>query len=219
MDKIKFILFDMDGTLVDTEPVGPETLRTFLSNNNINITQEEWELFDKVWRRDGTDMSFEVFMERILSKYSPEKGLEVFISDFYLAYEENIITAEALPGVSETLSYLKEKYKLAVVTASTKQQVNAVLKKHAWEDVFDVVLSHDDFKKSKPDPESFLTAAGRFQAAPEDCVVIEDSKNGSLAGKNAGMIVIGVRAGNKHDQDLSAASIVVDTMSQVKDYL
>lgn len=209
----------MDGTLVDTEPVGMETLAMLFGNFNIILTKEDMDLFDKVWRRDGADISFESFMSIAVKRYIPEKNPETFISNFYQLYEQNIIKADILTGVSDALNYLKTKYKLAVVTASTKDQAFAVLKIHDWMNMFDIIITHDDFIKSKPDPEAFLLAAHALHAQPEECVVVEDSKNGSLSGKNAGMTVIGVRAGNKHEQDLSAASIVLDTMSQIKDYL
>jgi HAD superfamily hydrolase (TIGR01509 family) len=79
---------------------------------------------------------------------------------------------------------------LALVTASTKLQALAIIRKNKWENIFDVVLGYDEYKIKKPNPTSFLMAAERLNILPENCIVIEDSKNGTKAGKNAGMYVI-----------------------------
>jgi|SRR3989344_586923 len=217
--KVEAILFDMDGTLVDTEPVGQETLRDFLLKNNITISANDWNLFDKVWRRDGTKITFEEFISDILKKYADIVDAKNYISDFYHNYENNILLSKPLPGANEALSYLKNKYKLALVTASTTSQAKLILRNNNWDNNFDIVISHDDFQKSKPDPECFLTAANRLGVDPEKCVVIEDSKNGTIAGRNGGMFVVGVKAGNKHAQDLSAANIILETLDGIKNIL
>ncbi len=217
--KIEAVLFDMDGTLVDTEPVGPETMRSFLDKNNVVMDKNDWGLFDKVWRRDGTKITFEEFVTNILKKYSNIVEIDKCISDFYHDYENNILLAKPLMGTHEALLYLKSKYKLALVTASTASQAKLILKNNNWEHLFDVVISHDDFIKSKPDPESFLATANKLTTSPEKCAVVEDSRNGSLAGKNAGMVVVGVRAGNEYEQDLSIADVVIDTLNDIKKVL
>lgn len=212
---IKAILFDMDGTLTNTEPLGIKTLRHICEKLEIQLTRDEWELFDKVWRRDGTDIEFEEFMNQILTKYAPSTNSREVIEKYFTAYEDEIVRADLLPGVQELLTSIKGRYKLAVVTASTQSQAQAILKEHRWEEVFDAVVSQDEYKIKKPDPASFLLAAEKLCVEPSECTVIEDSKNGSQSGKNAGMYVIGVRAGNKHPQDLAAADEVVETMREL----
>lgn len=212
---IKAAIFDMDGTLVDTEPLGIQTLKSILDQNDIKLSDKEWVLFDKVWRRDGTKTTAEVFFHTILSKHAPFLDEERFILSFYSAYEKEITKAKILPGADELLKKLYGKYKLALVTASTRLQAMAVLKRNKWVGIFDVVLGYDEYKIKKPNPISFLMAAERLGIDPGDCVVIEDSKNGTNAGKNAGMYVIGVRAGNKLAQDLSASDTIVDTLKDI----
>jgi len=219
MEGIEAVLFDMDGTLVDTEPVGSETMRGFLGKNNIAIGEKDWELFDKIWRRDGTTVTLEEFVTDVFSRYSTISDIKERISDFYRDYENNILFAKPLPGAHEVLPYLKERYQLALVTASTTSQVKLILERNGWEGIFDAVVSHDDFKRSKPDPESFVVAAGKLGVPQKRCVVVEDSKNGALAGKSAGMVVVGVRAGNEREQNLSAASVVIDTLDGIRDIL
>lgn len=213
---IKAILFDMDGTLVDTEPVGPAVMRNFFSKHSINITDDEWQLFDKVWRRDGAKMTFEEYMTDVFKRYSPNVDIDKIIEEFYTDYEGAISFAKQLPGADKLLKSLRNKFKIALVTASTDFQAKEVLENNKWTSLFDLVVSHDDFEKSKPNPESFLTACSKLGLKPTECIVIEDSKNGVLAGKNAGMFVIGVRAGNKHPQDISKANLIVETLEDIK---
>jgi HAD superfamily hydrolase (TIGR01509 family) len=214
-ENIQAVLFDMDGTLTDTELLGIETMRAALDERGVKISEIEWILFDKVWRRDGTDVTTEEFIHQILQSYKPDANEAEFTKKFYERYERAIIQANLLPGATELLKYLKGQYKLALVTASKQSQAQAILKQHKWQNTFDAVVSQDEYKINKPDPASFLMAAERLGVSPEFCVVVEDSKNGSRAGKNASAYVFGVRAGNKHLQDLSAADEIVDTLNDL----
>ncbi len=214
MNTIKAVLFDMDGTLVDTEPCGLKALKDTLSQFDLTIRQEEWTLFDKVWRRDGTDITEDVFFSDYVIKTSGNINQKNFEKVFYKIYEENIIKADPLPGANQLLKRLKGQYRLAIVTASTQAQAQAVLKQHVWGDIFDAVISFDQYQIKKPDPISYLMAAEKLAVLPDECMVVEDSKNGALAGKNAGMYVVGVRAGNKVQIDLSAANKIIQTLNE-----
>lgn len=216
-NKIKAFLFDMDGTLTDTEPCGPKVMQQSLAKVGIQPNQEEVDLFDRVWRRDGTDMTDDEFFKQILTKYLTDSpDIDTFMEGFYKEYEQAITTAPELTGASDLLQSLHhDGFKIGLVTASTREQALAVLEAHGWEDYFDVVVTQDEFKIKKPDPAGYLLAAEKLGATPEECVVVEDSKNGSLSGKNAGMYVIGVLKGNEHPQDLSATSVVVETLSDI----
>jgi HAD superfamily hydrolase (TIGR01509 family) len=218
-ETVRAVLFDMDGTLTDTEPLGIEALRVTLDEFDVHINEDEWSLFDQVWRRDGTDVSAEEFIYQILQNYRPTADVAEFTKTFYERYEQAIVQADILPGASELLHHLKGKYKLALVTASKQSQAQSILKQHGWQEAFDVVVSQDEFIIKKPDPASFLMAADKLGISPEHCVVVEDSKNGCKAGKSSGAYVFGVRAGNKHSQDLSAADEIVDTLNDIVEKL
>ncbi|MDX1535997.1 MAG: HAD-IA family hydrolase, partial [Candidatus Spechtbacterales bacterium] len=168
-------------------------------------------LFDKVWRRDGTDVTFEEYMNSLIKD---DNNREKIIDFFFKTYKNTIQNANPLPGAESALSFAHKNYKTAIISASTTDQINTILEKNQWNQYVDLVLSQDDFKKSKPDPASYLMGAEKLNLNPDECVVIEDSKNGALAGKNAGMFVIGVRIGNKIPQDLSAANIIIDTLKE-----
>ena len=214
---IKYLLFDMDGTLVDTEPVGPQTFLNQLSKYGVKPTDDEYELFVKVWRRDGTDINENDYLSDIVKKYKLDITPDEYIGEFYSMYEKGIIEAAPLTGVHEFLNKTKEskRFKLAVVTASKASQVRAVLKKNGWDDVFDVIVAEEDISHHKPDPEPFIVGMNKLSAKSDECIILEDSKNGVLAGKSSGCLVIGLKIGNKKPQDLTQADIVLESLLDV----
>jgi HAD superfamily hydrolase (TIGR01509 family) len=207
----KFLLFDMDGTLVDTEPVGPKTFVAQLQQHGIQPTEAERTLFLKIWRRDGTDIKQDDWLPQIAQKYGITLSAEEFLQEFYSLYSKAITAAPALPGANEFLLQSKSRaYKTALVTASKRGQAEAILANHGWQDSFDVLVTSEDFTKHKPDPEPYTIAMRKLGASPEQCLVFEDSKNGVKAAKSAGCFVVGLRAGNSAAQDLASADVIAD---------
>ena len=90
--------------------------------------------------------------------------------------------------------------KTAVVTSSNQPKMETVYRSHPeFKGLFDAILTAEDFDRSKPDPDCYLKAAGRFGIAPEHCVVFEDSFNGLKSGRAAGMYVVGLATTNPTD--------------------
>lgn len=218
-DKIKnksAYLFDMDGTLVDTESVGPQVFDAVFSKYGVRLTDEEKELFLKVWRRDGADIKEDAYLERLRQKYGIDVEPAAFLLEFFDSYKRAIVEADALPGVETFLKAAHSNGKrLAVVTSSKHDQAQAILDSHTWSEFFDLIVAEEDITKFKPDPESYLIAVQRLGLRPEDCAVFEDAKNGTIAGKAAGMLVVGLRAGNEVEQDLGAADIIADSFADL----
>lgn len=115
--------------------------------------------------------------------------------------------------------FLKQAHKrgtnLAVVTSSKRDQAAAILEYHGWTKLFDLIVAEEDITSFKPNPEPYLIAAQKLGLRPDDCVVFEDAKNGAIAGKAAGMFVVGLRAGNEVEQDLSKANEVVQSFTEL----
>lgn len=217
-DRISTLLFDMDGTLVNTEPVGPLTFLNQLAKYSVQPSKDDYDFFVKVWRRDGTDVKEDDFLTQIVEDYNIDAAPENYIREFFALYEENILKAEALVGVNEFLIAASQsnKYKLAVVTASKASQVQVILKHRGWEDIFDEIISEEDITQHKPNPEPFLLGLQKLNAQAADTIVFEDSKNGANAGAAAGCFVVGLRAGNKIEQDLSSANIILGSFADIE---
>ncbi len=207
----------MDGTLVDTEPVGPATFLEQLSNHGVEPEETDYELFVKVWRRDGTNINEEYFLASMIAKYGINYNAKEYAAEFFKLYESNITTAKALPGVDSFLERVSklQSLKLAVVTASKLSQVNAVLGQHNWTGYFDAIISEEDITQHKPDPGPFIAGIRKLGAINTETIVFEDSKNGAIAGKAAKCTVIGLRVGNVKEQDLNAADVILNTFDDV----
>lgn len=212
-----FLLFDMDGTLVDTEPVGPQTFIAQLARYGVQPTEEEQALFLKIWRRDGTDIKQDDWLPEIARRYSLKHTAESYLEEFYHLYKEAIAATPALPGATEFLQKAKATgaYQIALVTASKRKQAETILARHDWQELFDVLITAENFTKHKPDPEPYIAAIHKLGADPRQCTVFEDSKNGTQAAAAAGCYVVGLRAGNSTPQDLSAANEIVTTFNDL----
>ncbi len=200
----------MDGTLVNTEPVGPQIFNDLFKKYNVGLTEAEKELFVKVWRREGTDIKEEDYLIELVRKYGIDAPPTDFVQEFYQTYKSEIIKAEQLPGATSFLELAaRNNKKLALVTSSKREQAEAILSFHKWRELFTDIVSEEDITNFKPNPEPYLLAAKKLKIDPSDCLVFEDATNGVSAGKAANMYVTGLRAGNKTEQDLSNSDLIV----------
>lgn len=201
---IKAVLFDMDGLLVDSETLGIEVVIEVCKELGFDITPDEQQGFIGV-----TDEKFyrDLFEKRNLSFDIPS-----VLKRQFSTYEELLRTRlHFFDGATTVPQKIKDKnFKLALVSGSTRNQIEIILNKLNILNCFDVIISSEDIQKSKPDPEGYLLAATSLGVKPEECVVLEDARTGVLAGKSAGMKVIAVI--NKGVQDLSAADEIVQDL-------
>lgn len=180
--KIELVIFDMDGLMFDTETVSREAWK--IAGREVNLPVDN-ELFSKIL---GTNSSYinKTFMDHF--------GENSCYKD--LIYRRNIIVDElidknglrAKKGLKELLSYLKDNnIKRAVATSTSRERAIKLLTLGGVVNEFDYVICGDEVTKSKPDPEIFLKVAQKLNVTPKNCVVLEDSRFGVYAAKNAGM--------------------------------
>ncbi len=180
---IKAVLFDLDGVLVDSEPVNIEAgVRSFMEQN-ITLTHAERKL---IIGRHPADYP-KVFGK----KHFDEKTIVKRHAFHYNRLYAN--TAKPLPYAKEFVHIvIKRGFKTALVTASEKSVVSMAFKKIRLGRVFDRFITFEDCKKRKPAPDVYLLAAKRLHVKPRECVVMEDSIVGIEAAKRAGMKCIAV---------------------------
>jgi HAD superfamily hydrolase (TIGR01509 family) len=177
------VLWDMDGTLVDTEPYWIET---------------EYELAEEyggTWSREhalelvGNDLleSGIYIREHMGIDLSPEEIVERLLDGVVARVEREVPWC---PGARELLAALREaELPLALVTMSYPRFVAPILQQLPPE-TFKVIVTGDQVAKGKPHPEPYLTAAAALGVAPEDCVAIEDSNTGTISAESAGCRVL-----------------------------
>ncbi|WP_299995842.1 HAD family phosphatase [uncultured Clostridium sp.] len=186
INKIKAIIFDMDGVIFDTEMV-------YL------------KVWSKVFEKYGYKMTKEIYTsvlgtgrENVKKVFVNNYGSNLPIDDMYKEKDENL-AKEIEKGVAlkagayEILKYLKENdFKIALATSAISKRAFKQLKQANIYKFFDAVVCRDEVEKTKPNPDIFLKAADKLNVNKSECIVIEDSSAGIKAAFNAGMIPIHV---------------------------
>ncbi len=206
---LKAVLFDMDGVLIDSEPEYFRFQQEFCRGYGVEFTIEEKKHYVGVG-------SLETWTD-IVERYSLPKQPEDIISmekrimdDYYQNGKLCIIK----PSRSLLKKCSRIGLKTAVATSSRSENALAVIRRLGVERYVDVVSAGDMVENTKPEPDIFLLAAEKLAVDPAECAVIEDSKSGVAAAKAAGMAAVAFKAPGT-EQDLSAADIVVDSLSKI----
>lgn len=204
------VLFDLDGVLLDSEPLHFAALNRVLSREGVAVTEREFFQFLGQTNRTA--------WQHWVRRFSLPEPLDVYVRRWDEAVLE--IAAEspisAAPGVVELLRLLAEHdIPAAVASSSSTLLVESKLERLQLTSFFRTIVGANDILRSKPDPEVFLLAASRLGTRAEHCLVIEDSPNGILAGRRAGMRVLAVRTPYTTDASLAAADIIVGSLGEV----
>ncbi len=183
--KIKAVLFDMDGLMVDTESLSTEAFINSAKAQGYNMTKEETL---KVLGFTKANI-YQFWIDYFQGTNADGKKL---VDDHY-EYIENVLYTvgpEKMPYVEELLKYLKENnYKIAVASSSDTADIKNNLEKTKLEKYIDEIASGAEVENGKPAPDVFLLAAERLDVDPKDCLILEDSKAGIKAGKASGAMV------------------------------
>ena len=194
---IKAVLFDMDGLMVDTESLATEAFIHSAKRQGYDMTKEETLLV-----LGFTTKSIYDFWENYF-KNSDVSGKQL-VDDHY-KYIENILFTTGprkMPYIEELLKYLKESnYKVAVASSSNMNHIINNMEKTGLKKYIDEFASGAEVENGKPAPDVFLLAAERLGVKPEECLVLEDSKAGVIAGSSAGAKVIMVPDMFKPDEE------------------
>lgn len=178
---IKGIIFDFDGLIFDTETHQYNVLQEIFSEHNSELPLSRWQ------QEIGTHTGFLPFVyleEQIKRKLDQESLQKIFREKF----DEKLFDEKARPGVKDYLKGAKElNLKVGLASSSNYDWVSNHLKRLNLFDYFECIKTADDVKIVKPDPALYNEAAKCLDLNPNECLVFEDSANGALAAKRAGM--------------------------------
>jgi HAD superfamily hydrolase (TIGR01509 family) len=196
LDRIKAIIFDMDGLMIDSERLYFDVERALAANYGKEVRDET--LLKMMGRNPLEAMS--IYAKDLGLDISGEELL-VIRNDMFVERLRNEVSA--MKGLYEMLNRFRGKLNMAIATGSPYKFLRIVLDKLKIEEYFDVLQSSDEISEGKPSPEIYLKAAQKLKVLPSECVVLEDSCNGALSGKRAGCYTIAVPSVYTYKQDFS----------------
>lgn len=187
-NRIKAILFDMDGVLIDAKDWHYEALNKALGLFGIEISR-----YDHLSTFDG--LPTKVKLDMLSKRFYLPRELHPFINEMKQIFTAEMINQKCHPMFNHeyALSKLRsDGYKIAVCSNSVRATIELMMNKAELSPYLDLIVSNEDVMKAKPDPEMYSTAIKKFGLNPEECLVVEDNLNGIVAGKAAGATVLEV---------------------------
>jgi len=179
MNKIKAVIFDMDGVLIEAKDWHYQALNKALKLFGMEISR-----YDHLVTYDGLPTKKK--LEMLSTERGLPKGLHNFINDMKQQYTMEIVYSECKPKFYHeyALSKLKnEKYKMAVCSNSVRNTIEVMMEKSSLSQYIDFYISNQDVKHGKPDPEMYIKAINRMGLSPKECMIVEDNENGIKAAR------------------------------------
>lgn len=210
---IKAVIFDMDGVMIDSEPLWEKTERILLARRDIEYTADYRDQIVGLNQNDSGKLLVETF--------KLEEKVEDIISErveilFGIYVEELEVVEELIP----LLNQLRENdYKLAVASSSPLRVIDFVLDMFSLHEYFPIVVSGECTDNGKPHPEIYLHTAERLEVEPKECVAIEDSINGVKSAKAAGMYCIAVPDKRLTQEKFQNADLIVPNLNRISPQL
>ncbi|WP_163444525.1 HAD family hydrolase [Flavobacterium columnare] len=202
---IKTVIFDMDGVIVDTEPVHKYAYYQCFKELSITVSDSMYASF--------TGNSTRNVFQKLKKTFNLDYEVETLVlrkREFFNEAFDIKPDLELIEGVLDLIKKLHAQgIQLILASSSSASTINRVFNRFDLNQYFTHKISGEDFPKSKPDPAIFLHAASLSEASKENCIVIEDSTNGVKAAHSAGIYCIGYNSVNSKLQDLSLANEVI----------
>lgn len=182
---IEAVIFDLDGVLVDSEPVWEQVRRRYVAEHGgtwqpdtqsrlMGMSTGEWARY----------LSEELGVDR-----SAETVADDVVAEMVRRYDADL---PLMPGAVDAVRRMAARWRLGLASSSPSRLIDRVLEDAGLTRVFEVTLSTEDVARGKPDPDVYLNAAQRLRLAPQVCAAVEDSSNGLRSAAAAGMAVIAV---------------------------
>ncbi|MEZ4803510.1 MAG: HAD-IA family hydrolase [Gelidibacter sp.] len=208
---LKSVLFDMDGVIVDTEPLHYKAYYRMFDDVNIQVSDKLYASFT-----GQTTLSIcKQLCQRFKLSVGPETLVDIKRDHFKHLFDTDT-SLGLMDGVLELIQdYHQHGLRLVLASSASLQNINAIFERFDLNHYFVAKLSGAELKASKPNPEIFELAAHAAHCKPEECMVIEDSTNGIKAAKAAGIFCVGFDSLHSHDQDYSLADVVVNDFKDI----
>lgn len=209
---LKAVLFDMDGVIVDTEPLHRKAYFMMFKDMNINVSETMYTGFTG----QATLNICKELVEHFQLSEVPEALVKCKRKHFKELFDTDD-TLQLLEGVLDLIQdYHRNGLTLVLASSASMPNIDRIFERFNLDQYFVAKLSGADLEKSKPHPEIFIKAAEAAGQPREHCMVIEDSSNGIKAANDAGIYVVGYDSKHSTDQDYSRANLVVSTFREIR---
>ena len=199
---IKAIIFDLDGTIIDSEALSLQAILDCAAKWGVPVTKDEaatvvgrkWEeAFDMLFSKHKIPVTRQVATHQVVARFQ-----EIVRKDVVF-----------VPHVKAAIEDFSRHFRLALVSGSHRADVLWALQKLGVDHLFELVYGAEDYPRSKPNPDGYLKALATMELMPEECVVFEDSVPGLMSAHAAGIrsVAIGITNHFKHDQSLAQERI------------
>jgi beta-phosphoglucomutase len=208
---LKAVVFDMDGVIVDSEPLHQKAYQKMFLDFNLDVSAKLYESF--------TGQATVAICQRLCDEFDLKHKADILVSKkrqhFNTLFEE-AQDFELISGVLDLIvDYHQAGLTLILGSSASMQNINRIFKRFDLDKFFTAKFSGADLKASKPHPEIFNKAAAATGFLKENCFVIEDSTNGILAAKTAGLFCVGFDSPHSKNQDYSKADLTITSFKEI----
>ena len=208
---LKAIIFDMDGVIVNSEPLHRKAYFDMFEEFNLDVSNELYESFTG----KSTSAICKELCEIFDLSISHEKLMFSKRKHFKTIFDNDPEFQMIDGALSLIKNYFFNNLTLILASSASMTNINRVFKKFDLDKFFKAKISGADLKESKPNPEIFIKAAKLSGFSKSECIVIEDSTNGIIAAKSAGIYCIGFNSPNSKNQIYDTADFVVSNFNEI----
>ena len=213
---LKAVIFDMDGVIVNSEPLHRKAYFDMFEEFNLNVSNRLYESF--------TGKSTSAICKELCKIFdlsiSHEKLMLSKRKHFKTIFDNDPEFQMIDGALSLIKNYFYNNLTLILASSASMTNINRIFKKFDLDKFFKAKISGADLKESKPNPEIFIKAAKLSGFNKSECIVIEDSTNGITASKSAGIYCIGFNSPNSKNQNYNKADLVISNFNEIRfDYL
>jgi HAD superfamily hydrolase (TIGR01509 family) len=204
---IRAVLFDMDGTLADTERLQWEAYRRVLRTYGVDVGLDEYRTH-WIAVAGGPDYACRTYQLPIgAAELRAQKTVEY----------RRLIQAgvDPMPGARAALERLRPTHRLAVATNTVRDEAHHILGHLGLRPLLHAIVTREDYAEAKPAPDAWLAGAAALDCAPAECVVVEDTQRGARAGIAAGMRVVAVPSDITRDNDFTGCARRLSSLDEL----
>ena len=209
---LKAVIFDMDGVIVNSEPLHHLAYKNMFKEFKLEVSNSLYESFTGQSTHSICKQLCEIFNlndDPNLLVQSKRKHFKVIF--------DNDTSFQMIDGALELIQdYFDNKITLVLASSASMTNIDRVFEKFDLNKYFKAKISGADLKESKPNPEIFVKAAKLTGHNKEECIVIEDSTNGIIAAKSAGIYCIGYNSFNSKNQTYDNANLIINDLNEIK---